>query len=696
MDESNKNISVDDILREYQTMSGQPPQESAYRPLSTTMENGDQVWRPAQNETGYDGRTDAGAYYSGNGGNVEPVMVHAASDTGRSARKSGKKGGKHGREQTVYRESPRVYNPNAEREAAQQGSDPNKNKKKKKGTGKKAAVAVVTVVVLGAGAALGYTYATGTVFHGVTAGTVEVGGLSLTDAKTKIEQEVGKVLESGTISVNIEGNSYPIAVKDVTQGVDAQASAQAAFDIGHTGNMMERVSGAFGALLGQKSSDIVVKLDNDALNQKLDEIASQALTEPTKETWTLDGTNLILTMPKPGVSFDQEKVKDDIYKQIESMNFTPYEVETQLTDPEPLNVDTLKAEVDCEATNAIVDKTDGKTIIPEQPGIQMDVEQAKQIIGDGSQETYTIPVTVTPAKVTKEVLDRALFRDVLASTSTRLNTGNADRTSNVTLAAKNMNGTILNPGEEFSYNGVVGPRTAERGFKAAGAYSNGQLIDEVGGGVCQPSSTLYMAVLRADLEVTERSNHSMTVAYTPLGQDATVSYGSLDFKFKNNTDYPIKLVTVREGSEMKVTILGTKVDDKTVRLETDVLETLEPQTVEKTDSSLSPGEKKVEQSAVTGYKTITYKYVTVNGQTTKEVANRSSYRKRDKVVLVGPEAPAKTPATTPSSGTSSSSSTSSTESSSSGAGNSSSSSTTTANTENTSSASSSTPSDPES
>lgn len=146
---------------------------------------------------------------------------------------------------------------------------------------------------------------------------------------------------------------------------------------------------------------------------------------------------------------------------------------------------------------------------------------------------------------------------------------------------------------------------------------------------------------------------------------------------------------------MKVTILGTKVDDKTVRLETDVLETLEPQTVEKTDSSLSPGEKKVEQSAVTGYKTITYKYVTVNGQTTKEVANRSSYRKRDKVVLVGPEAPAKTPATTPSSGTSLSSSTSSTESSSSGAGNSSSS-TTTANTENTSSASSSTPSDPES
>lgn len=681
MDESNRNISVDDILREYQTMSGQPPQESVYRSVSTTMENGDQVWRPAQNSTLRQGRTDMGVAGSGNWGNVAPQTVHAASHA------RGKKSGKHGQEQDSRRDSLRVYNPDANREAAQNNQDP--NRKKKKGNGKKAAVTACAVIVLGAGAVLGYTYATGTVFHGVTAGTVEVGGLSLTDAQKKIEQEAGKILENGTISVNVEDVSYPIAVKDVTEGVDAQASAQAAFDIGHTGNVAERVTGAFGALVGQKSSDIVVKLNNDALNQKLDEINAQALTEPTKETWTLDGSNLILTMPKPGVSFDKEKVKDDIYKQIESMDFTPYEVETQLTDPEPLNVDTLKAEVDCEPTNAIVDKTDGKTIIPEQPGIQMDVETAKQIIGDGSQDTYTIPVTVTPATVTKEVLDRALFRDVLASASTSLNTSNVDRTSNVTLAAKNINGTILNPGEEFSYNGVVGPRTTERGFKAAGAYSNGQLIDEVGGGVCQPSSTLYMAVLRADLEVTERSNHSMTVSYTPLGQDATVSYGSLDFKFKNDTNYPIKLVTVREGSEMKVTILGTKADDKTVRLETDVLETLEPQTVQKTDSSLSPGESKVEQSAVTGYKTITYKYITVNGQTTKEVANRSSYRKRDKVVLVGPDAPAKQP-------TQSSSSTSSSSSSSSDSGSSSSSSTTTATSDNTSSASSSSASDPES
>ena len=144
-------------------------------------------------------------------------------------------------------------------------------------------------------------------------------------------------------------------------------------------------------------------------------------------------------------------------------------------------------------------------------------------MGDGSEQSYTIPVKRTPAEVTADRLAEVLFSDTLASTSTSLNAGNRDRTNNVRLACEHINGTILNPGDEFSYNGVVGERTAARGFKAAGAYANGKVVDEVGGGVCQPSSTLYMAVLRADLEVTERHNHSFTVAYTPLGEDATVS-----------------------------------------------------------------------------------------------------------------------------------------------------------------------------
>lgn len=616
MDRQKKSLSVDDILNEYAAME----QEDTPKPRARAMTDasGDLVWRPANQQDAQQQAVQASA---------AAVQQHPAAG---------------GRKKTQPKAKP------AGQKKATSAGNPKPPKKKPEKKGKAGLIALCTVLALGcagAGSALGYTYMTNTIFRGVRAGTVDVSGLSLAQAANKIEAEAGPLVENGIIPVKIYDKQYDLKISEVTDGVDPLESAQAAFDVGHKGGMMERVSQAVGGLFQEQEAKLVMKLDQESLKAELDAITAQAVTEPSPETWELNGTNLILTMPKPGVSFDREKVQGDILNKIKTMDFTTYEVKTELTEPQPLNVAELKQKVDRQPTNAIVDKTDGKTIIPEQNGIVMDAAQAQSIIGDGSAPQYTIPVSVTPATVTKEVLDRALFRDVLGTASTNLNTGNRDRTSNVTLAAKYMNETILNPGEEFSYNGIVGPRTTERGFKSAGAYANGKLIDDVGGGVCQPSSTLYMAVLRADLQVTERTNHSMTVAYTPLGQDATVSYGSLDFKFKNNTPYPIKIMAVREGGEMKTTIYGTKVNDKKVKVETEVLETLDPTTVEKKDASLKPGTKKVDQTATTGYKTVTYKYITENGETKKEVANHSSYRKRDKVVLVGPDQ--KVPATEP-------------------------------------------------
>ena len=619
-----KEISVDDILNEYAQMAGSqtPPK----KPHTTIEPGGDQVWRPEPHRAQQESQRNT---------DPQPVMPSSAGQSAnrKKAQSAGSRGARSAASSAAKKKTQPVVSPS--------GKNPKSGKsggQKKKKTGIAVFAGLLALIVVGAGGLLGYTYLTNTIFHGVTAGSVEVGGLTLAQAAEKIKREAEPMVEDGRIPVQINDKQYEIAIRDVTGGLDALESAQAAFEVGHTGNVIERVQETVTALFGGQESKLVIKLDEAGLQAKLDAIAAEALTQPQPETWELQGTNLILTMPKPGVSFDRNQVQNAIVDKItKTMDFTPYVVETQLTEPEPLDVAALKQKVDRPAVNAIVDKTDGKTIIPEQNGIVMDTAQAQAVIGDGSAEQYTIPVAVTPAKVTKEVLERALFRDVLASASTSLNTGNTQRTNNVTLAAKYMNGTILNPGEEFSYNDIVGARTPERGFKSAGAYANGKLIDEVGGGVCQPSSTLYMSVLRADLEVTERTNHSLTVAYTPLGQDATVSYGSLDFKFKNDTDYPIKIVAVREGGEMKTKILGTKVDDKTVKLETEILETLTPTTVEKKDASLEPGTKKVDQTAATGYKTVTYKYVTVNGETKKEVANHSSYRKRDKLVLVGPD-----------------------------------------------------------
>ena len=144
-----------------------------------------------------------------------------------------------------------------------------------------------------------------------------------------------------------------------------------------------------------------------------------------------------------------------------------------------------------------------------------------------------------------------------------------------------------------------------------------------------------MAVLRANLEVVERHNHSFTVSYTPLGEDATVDYGNLDFRFANNTAYPIKILAEQTDGQMIMTLVGTKTSDKTVTTRTEILETYEPKTVEKQDSSLASGETKVETSGITGYSTRTYKVITENGKTTEVLANKSTYTKRDEVVCVG-------------------------------------------------------------
>ena len=335
------------------------------------------------------------------------------------------------------------------------------------------------------------------------------------------------------------------------------------------------------------------------------------------------------------MQFDTAAVEQALTAQIELMDFKPYEVSTDVTAAPAIDIDKIAEDVTSSPVNATVSKKDGKTIIPGKSGVQFDVEKAKEIIGDGSQASYSIPVTITQPTITEAVLRERLFRDTLARTATNLNEGNAPRTNNVRLAAKAINGTILNPGDVFSYNTVVGERTQARGYQEAHAYSGGKIIDEFGGGVCQPSSTLYMAVLRADLEVVERHNHSFTVSYTPLGEDATVDYGNLDFRFANNTAYPIKILAEQTDGQMIMTIIGTKTSDKTVATRTEVLETYKPETVEKQDSSLAAGETQVETSGITGYSTRTYKVITENRKTTEVLANKSTYSKRDEVVSVG-------------------------------------------------------------
>lgn len=249
---------------------------------------------------------------------------------------------------------------------------------------------------------------------------------------------------------------------------------------------------------------------------------------------------------------------------------------------------------------------------------------------------------------TKETIDRdqvVVGTDVLARYSTA-NYGNYNRTVNLELACKAVNGTMLLPDEIFSFNEIVGERTEEKGYLPASIYVSGDVQDEIGGGICQVASTIYLVAMKSDMEIVERYSHQFAVNYIPLGMDASIYWGSEDLKFKNTSGNPIRIYADTTGGCVNISIVGTKKDTNYIMMEYEVLDTYEPKETEKIDWTQESDYSEVTITPITGYYVQTYRCLYSADGTlisrTKEKA--SSYNKRDKVTTIGP--PQETEATT--------------------------------------------------
>lgn len=231
----------------------------------------------------------------------------------------------------------------------------------------------------------------------------------------------------------------------------------------------------------------------------------------------------------------------------------------------------------------------------------------------------------------------ALVHDALGSSSTDYSGSNSNRKQNVKRGTELVNGTILYPGEEFSMQEIVVPFTEENGYAPAASYEMGSVVETYGGGICQVSTTLYLAVLRAELEVTERHNHSMIVNYVKPSMDAAIAEGYKDFKFVNNTDAPIYIMGYADGSEIGFVIYGheTRDPNRKVTYESETLTTTESTTELVADSSASYGSVTLESSGHTGYTARLWKVVTVNGEETREQVNSSTYNMTPNTYHVG-------------------------------------------------------------
>ena len=303
--------------------------------------------------------------------------------------------------------------------------------------------------------------------------------------------------------------------------------------------------------------------------------------------------------------------------------------------PEKLDVEEICARTRLDPVDAQLDETTFE-ITPEEPGLGVDPKELEQTLNFAvAGQGYTVPMHTLKPKVTAESLLTSLYGHILAEAHTP-HTRIDDRTTNLILACAEINGTILMPGEVFSFNETVGERTAARGFREATAYVGGNSVPEIGGGVCQVASSIYYATLQADLPAVERHAHTYLVTYVPQGMDAAIYWNLLDFKFENTSPNPIKIEASVSDGEVHILLRGREWKDYHVDLSYEILDEFPWTTVERYvyDDSYATGDTIV--TPYTGYRIATYKKLydmQGNLLDTIQIAV-DRYSKRDKVVAV--------------------------------------------------------------
>lgn len=319
---------------------------------------------------------------------------------------------------------------------------------------------------------------------------------------------------------------------------------------------------------------------------------------------------------------------------------------TYTADPEKISafLEQNTAEMNQDAVNyGLVRENGGFTITDGQNGIAVDVEQSTQDIVSYIEETWTqtdatiaLAANVVEPEGTKEQLSRV--QDVLGTFTTDFGTSGAGRAQNVRNGASKINGHVLYPGEQFSVYNAVNPFTAENGYELAGSYENGTTVQTYGGGICQVSSTLYNAVIRAELAIDERFCHSMIVSYVKPSMDAAIAGTYKDLKFTNNYDFPIYIEGYTSGMQITFTIYGEENRDpnREVTFESETTSTTEPEVKFEAMSDQPVGYVQQTQSSHTGYTAKLWKIVKENGvEVSREVYNNSTYNVSPKIIAVG-------------------------------------------------------------
>lgn len=477
-----------------------------------------------------------------------------------------------------------------------------------------------------------------TFVSGISILGIDVSGLSKDDAKQKVTDDVSNRLSTDVIFKHND-ETYTLLPSSVGGSFDIDKVIDDAYSVGRNGNIFQNNFAILNAMINSKNFIPDFSFNSDSFDNSISQMNSNFADGIVEPSYDISGNNLIIKSGKNGNIVDSDKIKSLF---VDKLIFVPYntdsiEVPVFSKEANKIDIDAIHIEIYKEAQDASY-TTNPYAVYPSSNGLDFNIsiDEAKALI-TGDKDSYTIPLKTLYPNVKTSDIGIEAFPDLLSSYSTSFASSSSNRATNVSLATNKINGKVLMPGEVFSFNDTVGKRTPQAGFKVAGVYMNGQVATDYGGGICQVSSTLYNAVLRANLEIVDRSNHMFEVGYVPIGTDATVSWGAPDFKFKNSRSYPIKIVTSSSNRKCVVKFYGLKESEEyDIEIVSYRTGSVPYRTTYTTDSSLAAGQQKVIQRGSNGAKSVAYRIRKKNGQViSKELLSKDTYDPHNQIIAVG-------------------------------------------------------------
>ena len=462
---------------------------------------------------------------------------------------------------------------------------------------------------------------------------LDVGGMKNDESARAIDEQFRTKYGKAGVAVNLDGETYTV---DVSHALNYSSKNEIRDIQDKTHSFWLRGYRFLVSKTTGSEFNIYPKVgDKSAIKDAISSSDMVKVDLSKDDGYVIEDKKLMIIKGQGSYSINRDKLVSLIVKQVEKGDYdTVIECPVESSD---VNLDEVYERVHSEPQNPTLDPDNNYDLVEAKDGVDFDLDSAKTSLTEAKDgDRVEIPLTYTPADMTTDEYKSLLFRDELGSYSTEVE-GSDNRKTNVKLAAEYCDGTILMPGESFSYNLGVGELTEERGFRPGPSYADGQSVMDMGGGICQVSSTMYMACLYANLEIDERHCHPYPSSYVPAGLDATVAWGGCDFIFTNDTDYPIKLSTTYDGYSTSCTIWGTVTEPFSVELYTETLETEPYETKYELDKSLGKDEQVLDTVGIDGLTIQSYRRVyDGDGNVISDSPEAESvYSRRDEVYKVG-------------------------------------------------------------